>query len=124
MKKILIISVVLLCFAMPAFSQNQNANADRSRALSEAMANSISRNTDKLASFDEEMTGAGDTKTYASFKRRYDSIVRAMNDSEHRFRLYVRTNDTREKIKNERDRYEELLRELESLKSEYDRASR
>jgi len=124
MKKILIISVILVCFAIPAFSQNQNANAERSKALSEAMANTISRNTETLSNFDEEMSGTGNTKTYSTYKRRYDSIVKAMNDSESRFNLYVRTNDTNAKIKAERDRYEELLKELESLKSEFDRASR
>ena len=124
MKKTLIIFlVILICFAVPVFSQNQNrnANADRSQALSDAMENSIKRNKDKLEGFDEEISGTGSTKTYSVYKRKYDSIIRAMNDSEYRFNLYVRTNDTKAKIQSERDRYEELLNDLESLKSEYDK---
>ena len=121
MKKALIIFIILLCFAIPAFSQNQNANAERSKALSDSMAASIDTNTEKLASMDDQISGTGNTKAYSEYRRKYDSIKKAMDDCEYRFNMYVRTNDTNKKIKAERDRYEELLHELESLKSEYDK---
>ena len=131
MKKILVILVLFVGFAFPAFSQsqnnqsqnnqNRNANADRNKALSDAMANTIEVNTEKLATFDDEITGTGSTRAYSAYKRRYDSVVKAMEDSEYRFRLYVRTNDRADTIQKERDHYEELLEELKSLKSEYDK---
>ena len=120
MKKALIIFIVFICFAFPAFAQNRTTNADRAQALSDAMENSISRNTDKLAGFDEEISGTGNTKTYTTYRRKYDSIAKAMDESEQRFNLLVRTNDRTDKIRKERDRYEELLGDLKDLKSEYD----
>lgn len=116
--KILIISVILLCLAFPVFSQT--ANSQRLKILSDSMGTTVSRSTTKLTNYDAQIKDDGTTKGYASYKKNYEALVTALQESEIRLDLYIRTYDRENIIKAERDNYEELIKQLQSVKTEYD----
>ena len=113
-----IVFAIIFCVAFPVFSQN--VVQQRSANLSEAMGTTVSRSTSKLADFDSQIKDDGDVKMYTSYKRKYEFVAAALQDSESRLNLLLRTNDRMDYIKSERDNYEGLLKELQSIKSEFD----
>ena len=117
MKKILIFAI-FICIAFPVFSQN--ANRDRFKALSDSMGRTISSTTSKLENYDEMTAENGETKTFTYYNRRHEAIKQALNDSERRLDLLIRTNDRHALVMEERNNYESLLKRLEDVKSEYD----
>lgn len=111
--------VIFTCLAFPAFSQ-QRANMQRYNALSDTIASTVTSSNATLADFDDMLQEDGAVKNYTAFKRSYDSLAKALLDSENRLNFLIRTNDRSLYIKEERDNYESLIRELEAVKSEYD----
>lgn len=116
--KIIFGFTVFFCLVFPAFSQS--ASVQRFNALGDAMGTQISSSTEALAEFDELVKEDGSVKNYSGYKRRYDSLVKALEESEARMNFLLRTNDRSDIIREERDRYENLLNELQTVKSEYD----
>jgi len=116
--KYLVLSVIFVCLAFPLFSDD--ANLPRYRTLGETMDRSISSHNSKLENYTQDMTNSGNMKTFASYKARYDVLSKALDESEAKLDLLIRTNDRTVDIKNERDHYESLIKQLESVKSEYD----
>jgi hypothetical protein len=84
------------------------------------MGRAISRGTDTLADFNSQIKEDGDTKVYASYLGRYNSLVMALQESENKLNLLIRTNDRNANITAERDNYENILKQLQSVKSEFD----
>ena len=117
MKRV-VFSIIFACLVFPVFSQN--ANSQRIKALSDSMASSISSSTSKLKSFDEMLSDSGNSKTYASYRDKYETLSKALQGSEARLNRLIQTNDRTANIKAERDNYESLLKKLEALKSDYD----
>ena len=109
---------IFVGLAFPAFSQS--ANSQRLTALSESMGRTINVSTTALADFDSQIGEDGDIKVYTSFRRRFESLSRALEDSATRLNLYLRTNERTDVIKAERDNYEYLLKEVQAIKSEFD----
>ena len=118
--KIFIGFVIFVCLAFPVFSQSQNPNADLFSALSGSMESSVSRSTAILADYDSKSNNDGNFKMYSSYKKRYDAIVKALRESEGRMDLLFRTGDRADYVKRERDNYNDLLAQLQSVKTEYD----
>ena len=116
--KYFVVFVVLICLAFPVFGQS--ATAQRHRALSEAMGSTITRSTAALADFDSRSADSGTMKVYSSFFRRYNSIADALEDSEFKMNFLLRANARNDDIKEERDRYDSLLKQLQETKTEYD----
>jgi len=114
--KYVIAFVLLTGLLFPVFSQNTN----RFRTLSDSMGNSVQRNNTKLANFDEQITDNSNAKTYTTYRNRFEGLTRALNDSELRLNMLIRTNDKPAKIKDERDFFEGLVKQLETMKSDYD----
>lgn len=110
---------IFICVTFQGFSQD--ANSDKYKALSESMDRTISSTNSKLETYDEMARDSGNTKSYSSYNRKYETIKFALNQSEQRLDLLIRTNDKPSIIKEERDNYEELKKHLEDLKSEYDK---
>ena len=117
--KFIALTIILSFLAFPAFSQMSNAQ-QRRRSLSDSMTSNISRSTTTLAGFDSMIREDATVKIYASYKQRFDSITSALRESEARLSFLLRVNDRGNYITEERDRYEGLLRQLETVKSEYD----
>ena len=109
---------LLACLVLPVFPQS--ANKQRFQALGDSISWTASSSNNKLANYDEQITDDGNVKSYTNYRRRYDSLSKALKESEARLDLLIRTNDKSAKIKDERDNYESLIRQLESLKSDYD----
>ena len=110
--------IIFTCLAFPAFSQS--ANEERYQALSEQMDFTLTNSRSNLENFDQELKDSGRNNSYASYRESYLSLVRRMNETEARIDLYTRTNDRTSLIRREHDRYENLINELEQLKSDYD----
>ena len=117
MKK-LMFSLIFACLVFPVFAQN--ASAQRFKALSDSMGTTLSNSTSKLQDFDEQMTDSGNTKTYASYREKYEGLSKALQESEARLNRLIQTNDRTANIKAERDNYESLIKKLETVKSDYD----
>ena len=121
--KVFMVFFIFACFAFPVFSQSQNTpnpDMDRFNALSESMDSSVTRSTGILAGYDSMTNNDGEYKMYASYKKRYDDLVKALRESEAKMGLLVRTHDHANNVKNERDTYDDLLNQLQAVKTEYD----
>jgi hypothetical protein len=116
--KFFVVSIVLFCLALPVFSQT--SNAQRRKTLSDSMNTTISRSTAALSDFDSRSTENGTVRVYVSYKNRYDLLTQALLDSETKLELLLRSNDRIDYVKEERDYYEGLLNELQTVKTEYD----
>ena len=110
--------VILTCLAFPVFSQS--SDTDRFAELSGSMDAAISRSTDMLAAYDSRSSDDGDIRMYSSYKKRFDDLVRDLRESELKMAQLFRTNDRVVYIREERDNYNRLLSELQSVKAEYD----
>ena len=117
MKKI-VIFILFVSLALPVFAQS--AIMQRSNALNSTMDTAITRTTAKLANFDSQIKDDGDIKVFTSYLRKYESLTMALEESEARLNLYLRTNERSGIIRAERDNYEELLRQLQTIKNEFD----
>ncbi|MDR1802540.1 MAG: hypothetical protein LBQ94_02950 [Treponema sp.] len=111
---------IFVCLAFPVFSQSQVTNVDQFNTLSESMNDSISKSTDILALFDSNLNDDGNFKVYSSYRKKYDDLVKALGESEARMSLLYRTNERSEHVKKERDNYNDLLSQLQAVKTEYD----
>ena len=117
--KYVTIFIVLACLLVsPVFSQNKNQT--RFKALSDSMGRTLSDSNTKLENYTDEMHNSGNMKTYASYNQKYSVLVKALNVSEIKLDRLIRTNDRTVDIKDERDHYEDLIKQLESTKSDYD----
>ena len=116
--KILIGIIVFTFFAFPVFSQA--GNQDRFRALSEAMGNTLTRSTAALADFDSRANDDGSIRRYTNYLRLYRTLSSALNESERRLNFLLTANAHRNYIDDEHTNFQELIRSLESLKTEYD----
>lgn len=116
--KILAGLVLFICFSFPLFSQS--SNAQRQRALSDAMTTTIAKNTSILADFDSRSAGDGNIKKFSEFNRRYVSLTKALEASEQKMEFLLRANDRAANIKAEYDNFADLLKKLQDVKSEYD----
>jgi hypothetical protein len=111
--------VVLVSLAFPVFAQN-TAHAQRLNALSESMGNTISRSSATLADFDSQIKENADVKVYTSYVRKYGALSDALDESEYKLKLLLRTNDRNNYVAEERDNYESILNQLQSVKSDFD----
>ena len=112
--------LVFICFAFPVFSQTNNANVQRYNALSDSMGTTLNKSNVLLEDFNSQIKDDGDIKVYTSYKRKYESLVKALQDSEFLLNLYLRTYDRTATIKAERDNYENLINQLQQVKTEFD----
>ena len=110
---------IFICVTFQGFSQN--ASSDRYKSLSDSMGRTISSSNSKLETYDEMTKDNGVGKSYSYYNRKHESLKKALGESEKRLDLLIRTNDRNSVIKEERDNYEELVKHLEDLKSEYDK---
>ena len=110
--------IIFACLAFPAFSQS--SSEDRHRALSDSMDYTLSSSRTKLDNFNQDLKESGDGNSYASYREKYLSLVRRLNETEARIDLLTRTNDRTSLIRKERDKYEGLINDLEQVKSDYD----
>ena len=116
--KIFIGVIIFFSLVFPVFSQS--TDAERFRVLSETMESSISKSSDILTNFDVRSADDGSIRTYSFYRRKHEELLAALKDSEIKLEHFFRTNDRVDYIRKERDNYERLLRDLETLKSEYD----
>jgi len=117
MNKIFIFAF-LVCLALPVFAQNPNR--PMYQALSDQMGTTLTNSNTKLDNYTQDMTNNGDTANFATYRSKFNTINKALSDSEARLDLMIRSNDRTVRIKEERDRYESLVKQLDSLKSDYD----
>jgi len=110
--------ILLTCLVFPCFSQN--AQTERFRALSESMDRTISASNSNLENYSQDASDSENMVTYTNYRRKYESLANALKSSEMRLDKYIRTNDKPSVIKDERDNYEKLIGELQSVKNEYD----
>ena len=116
--KFFAVLVLFLCLISPAFSQSQGAQ--RYSALGDSMGSTLTRSNSKLVNYDSLIKDDGSNKAYTNYKRKFQYLVTALNESEAKLNLLLRTNDRSAIIKAERDNYEDLIKQLQSLKTEYD----
>jgi hypothetical protein len=117
--KYFVFFVILAALAFPAFAQN-TALAQRLNALSDSMGSSITNATSTLQDFDVQIKDKKDMTIYTSYLNRYGYLVSALQESEGRFKLLIRTNDRNHNIESERDTFEAFIKQLQSVKSDFD----
>jgi len=110
--------IIFTFLAFPAFSQT--SREDRHNALSESMDYTLSSSRTKLENFNQDLKDSGDGNSYASYREKYNSLQRRLNETEARIDLLTRTNDKTSYIREQRDKYESLINDLEQVKSDYD----
>jgi len=111
--------VILVGLAFPVFAQNTALNR-RFTALSDSMNSTITNSTATLADFNSQIKDNGEVKMFTSFLRKYNYLSNALDESEGKLNLLLRTNDRTVYITDERDNYEDLLKQLQSVKSDFD----
>ena len=116
--KVFIVFVLFACFTFPAFSQA--TNAQRFRALGDAMATTLTRSNAALADFDSRANDDGSVRRYVNFLGQYNALARALSESDRRLNFLLTANAHRNDIAEEHTNFEELLRRMEALKNEYD----
>jgi hypothetical protein len=84
------------------------------------MANTISSSTTTLADFNSQIKDNGEVKVYTTYLRKYNSLATLLQESESKLNLLLRTNDRTAYVTDERDNYEDLIKQLQSVKSEFD----
>ena len=117
--KYFVFFVILAALAFPAFAQNA-ALAQRLNALSDSMGTSITNANSTLQDFDVQIKDKKDMTIYTSYLNRYGYLVSALQESEGRFKLLIRTNDRNHNIEAERDTFEGFIKQLQSVKSDFD----
>jgi len=110
---------ILVGLAFPVFAQN-TALAQRLNALSESMGTSVTRATETLQDFDVQIKDKKEMAIYTSYLNRYGYLVSALQESEGRFKLLIRTNDRNRNIEEERDTFEAFIKQLQTVKSDFD----
>jgi hypothetical protein len=110
---------ILAGLAFPVFAQNTALNR-RFSTLGESMSTTISKSSTTLEDFNSQIKDNGEVKIYTSYLRKYNYLVTALQESESKLNLLLRTNDRTNYITAERDNYEDLIKQLQSVKSEYD----
>ena len=113
-----IVFTILICLVIPVFSQN--ASQQRFNALSDSMGTTISRSSDTLADYDANITDNRNIRTYTEYRKRYEFFAQALRESEGRMELLFRTNDRTSHQLEERNNYENLIQQLQTIKSDYD----
>ena len=116
--KFFIIAILFACLIAPIFGQD--AYAEVYQSLNESMGTSISHSTESLENFDRQIVHENQGKVYASYKIRYQALSRALQESEITMERLIRFQATPAHLRDERNRYESLLRQLENLRSDYD----
>jgi len=111
--------VILAGLAFPIFAQN-TALAQRLTALSDSMGTSITNATSTLQDFDVQIKDKKDMTIYTSYLNRYGFLVSALQESEGRFKLLIRTNDRNHVIEEERDNFESIIKLLQAEKTDFD----
>jgi len=109
---------IFICVAFPGFSQN--ARSQRFKDLGDSMGRTLNASNSKLENYDQDTADSGNTRTYTSYNRKHEFLKNALNQSEMKLDLLIRTNDKPAYIKEERDHYESLIKQLDALKSDYD----
>ena len=84
------------------------------------MGRTIEASNSKLENYSQDSSDSENMKTYTSYRRKYESLSNALKSSEMRLDTLIRTNDKASRVKDERDNYENLLKQLQDSKSEYD----
>jgi hypothetical protein len=118
MMRVLFVGLTLLIAVYPVFSQD--ANAQRYQTLSDNIASAVSDGNAKLQNFDQRVGYNRNGKFYSNYRQRFETINRALVESETRFNRLLQAHDNSDNIKAERDRYESLIQHLQALKDEYD----
>ena len=116
--RFLAVFILSACIAFPVFSQE--TNSQRYKALGDSMNTTLTRSNAKLANFDSLVLDDGANKVFTSYKRQFDFLASALNESEEKLNLLLRTYDRSEIIKTERENYSSLVKQLQSVKTEYD----
>jgi hypothetical protein len=116
--KVIFVSIMLTCLALPVFCQE--AATQRYKSMSDSMGSTISSGNTKLRDFDSRIGYNNNGKVYGTYRARFDSLARAIRDSEIRLNRLLQSYDRVENIREERDKYESLVKQLETMKSEYD----
>ena len=117
--KLLFIPIIFACLSFPAFSQTGRSQ-ERFRALGENIGAAVTRTTATLAEFDSMTNQDGQIKMFTSYLRRFNNLNSALDRSELRMNFLLRSNVRVEEVTEERDNYQGLVTDLQSLRSEYD----
>jgi len=111
--------VILAGLAFPVFAQNTTLD-QRFSALSDSMATSVTTATATLQDFDAQIKEKKETNIYVSYLNRYGYLITALQESEGRFKQLISTNDRNRNIEEERNTFEDILKQLQSVKSDFD----
>jgi hypothetical protein len=84
------------------------------------MGNTLTRSSAALADFDSRTTDTGSIRRYVNYLGQFNTLARALRESERNLNFLLQVNAHRNYIDNEHSNFQELLQRLESLKSEYD----
>jgi hypothetical protein len=111
--------VILVGLAFPVFSQDSALNR-RFTALGDSMNSTITTSTSTLADFNSQIKDNGEIRMYTTFLMKYNYLAKALQDSESKMNLLLRTNDRTVFVIDERDNYEDLIKQLQTVKTDYD----
>ena len=117
--KFILAIVIFICLSFPAFSQ-QTGHAQRVRNLSDSMDTVITMSNENLSTFDQMIGSGDDMVTFSAFRRRHEYLESELHASELRLHFLIRSTSRSADISAERNNYERLIRELETVKTELD----
>jgi len=111
--------VILAGLTFPVFAQN-TAITQRFNTLSESMGTTISSSSTTLQDFDSQIKDNSDVVVYTNYVRKYNYLASELQQSETKLDLMLRSNDRAAYIAAERDNYESIIKQLQSVKTDFD----
>ena len=113
-----ILGIIVFTFlSLPVFSQ-QVDTVQRARNLESSVDTVLTRSNNNLRGFDQLIAAGHDTVTFSVLRRRHESLTHALGESEIHLHYLIRTNSRMADITAERNNYQRLINDLQSLKTD------
>ncbi|MCL2007845.1 MAG: hypothetical protein FWG77_07125 [Treponema sp.] len=117
--KFVLALLIFTLLSLPVFSQ-QVDTVQRARNLGTSVDTVLTRSTNNLRAFDQLIDAGHDTVTFSVLRRRHESLTHALGESEIQLHFLIRTNSRMADITAERNNYQRLINDLETLKADLD----
>ena len=114
--------IIFTCLSLPVFSQRpiQVDNTQRNQNFGDSIETVLTRSNNNLRAFDHLIDAGRDSITFSELRRRYESLSTALFESELHLHFLIRSNSRIADIRGERDNYQRLINELETLQNDFE----
>ena len=114
--------IIFTCLSLPVYSQRQIQvdNTQRNNNFGNSIDTVLTRSNNNLRAFDALIDAGRDSITFSELRRRYESLANALFESELHLHFLIRSNSRIADIRGERENYQRLITDLETLKTDFE----